>query len=94
MIDLLRLDTFRIVATTKNFTRAATELGCSQSTVTTRIKTLERELSVQLFERWRFSRNVVLTDAGWRTLHYASSIFELADQIKAATTDAALSGSR
>jgi len=84
MLDLLGLETFRTVAATGNFTRAAAQLGCSQSTVTTRMQLLERQLSVRLFERCRFSRNVSLTDAGHRTLHYAGRILMLASQMKAA----------
>jgi len=86
MFDLLQLETFRVVATTRNFTRAAAELGCSQSTVTTRIKVLERELSAHLLERSRFSKHVALTDAGRRTLQYAGRIFGLAHQIEASAT--------
>ena len=49
ILDMRQLHTFRVVAMTKNFTRAATELGCCQSTVTVHIQALERELSVSLF---------------------------------------------
>ena len=87
MLDLLKLQTFRVVATTNNFTRAAAELGCCQSTVTVHIKELERELGVQLFERCRFSKKVVLTEAGRRTLEYASRLFTLADEAKAAAVE-------
>jgi DNA-binding transcriptional LysR family regulator len=88
MLDLLKLQTFRVVAATNNFTRAAAELGCSQSTVTVHVKDLERELGVQLFERFRFSKKVVLTEAGRRTLEYASRLLTLADETKAAAAEA------
>jgi DNA-binding transcriptional LysR family regulator len=88
MLDLSQLETFRVAAATKNFTRAAGELGCSQSTVTLHVKALERELGVRLFERRRFSKNVVLTEAGHRTLEYANRLLTLADEIKAATAEA------
>ena len=88
MLDLLKLETFRVAAATNNFTRAAVELGCCQSTVTVHIKELERELGVQLFERCRFSKKVVLTGAGRRTLEYASRLFKLADEAKAAAAEA------
>jgi DNA-binding transcriptional LysR family regulator len=48
MLDLPKLETFRVVAATSNFTRAAAVLRCCQSTVTVHIRELERELGVQL----------------------------------------------
>ena len=88
MLDLIKLETFRMVAATNNFTRAATELGCCQSTVTVHIKDLERELGVLLFKRCRFSKTVALTEAGRRTLEYASRLLSLAKEAKAAAAEA------
>ena len=88
MLDLLKLETFRVVAATSNFTRAADELGCCQSTVTVHIQELERELGVQLFDRCRFSKKVVLTEAGRCTLKYASRLSMLAHEAKAAVAEA------
>ena len=88
MLDLLKLETFRVVAATNSFTRAATELGCCQSTVTVHIKDLERELGVRLFDRCRFSKKVVMTEAGHRTLEYAGRLMTLADEAKAAAAEA------
>ena len=48
MLDLQHLETFRVVAFTNNFTRAAKVLGCCQSTVTTHIMALERELGASV----------------------------------------------
>jgi DNA-binding transcriptional LysR family regulator len=84
MLDLQKLETFRMVAMTHNFTRAAAKLGCSQSSVTTHIKALERELGASLFERHKFSRNVILTDVGRVTLDYAGRMLALADEVMAA----------
>ena len=84
MLDLQHLRTFCAVIATKNFTRAAKDLGCSQSTVTTHIVALERELGAPLFERQRFSKVVVLTDAGRRALGYAQKLLELAQEAQAA----------
>ena len=84
MLDLQHLETFRIVSNKKSFTRAAEELGCAQSTVTTRIVALERELGTSLFVRGRFSKNVALTEAGRKTLEYAGLLLELARAAKAA----------
>ena len=81
MLDLLKLKTFLVVAATNSFTRAAGELGYSQSSVTTHIQALERELGAPLFDR--VARNVILTEAGLRTLEYANRLLSLADEAKA-----------
>jgi DNA-binding transcriptional LysR family regulator len=82
VLDLLKLRTFQVVAATRNFTRAAAELGYSQSSVTGHIQALERELGTSLFDR--ASKTVVLTEAGHRTLEYANRLLALADEAKAA----------
>ena len=82
MLDLQKLKTFRMVAVTNSFTRAAAELGYSQSSVTTQIKALERELGAPLFDR--FTKKVALTEVGQRTFEYAGRLLALADETKAA----------
>ena len=84
MLDLQQIESFRMVALTHNFTRAAAKLGYSQSSVTLHIKALERELGVPLLERHRFSKTVQLTEVGRRTLDYAERLLALADETKAA----------
>jgi DNA-binding transcriptional LysR family regulator len=84
MLDLQHLKTFMVVATTKNFSRAAIELGYSQSSVTHHIKALERELGAQLFDRFRFARTIVLTDVGGRIYEYAKRLLALAEETKVA----------
>ena len=81
---LERLATFRAVASTGHFTSAAVQLGYSQATVTVHIKGLESQLGVTLFERCRFSRNIVLTEAGRRALEYAVRLLALAEETKTA----------
>ena len=49
-MDLRNLKTFISVAELASFTRAAEQLGFSQSTVSFQIKQLERELGIRLFE--------------------------------------------
>jgi DNA-binding transcriptional LysR family regulator len=83
MLDLRQLETFRLVAVTGNFNRAANQLGCAQSTVTGHIQSLERELGARLFERHRFSRTVSLTEVGRRTFEYAVRLLALAAEAKA-----------
>ena len=89
ILDLRQLHTFRVVAMTRNFTRAATELGCCQSTVTVHIQALERELCVSLFERQRSSKRVALTDDGKRVLEYAERLLALANEVNTAVSSAA-----
>jgi DNA-binding transcriptional LysR family regulator len=83
MLDLQKLETFRMVAVTSNFSRAAAQLGYHQSTVTFHIKSLERELGVRLFERHRFSRTIAMTDVGRHTFEYAERLLALAAEAKA-----------
>jgi len=87
---LERLATFRVVASTGHFTSAAVQLGYSQATVTVHIKALESQLGVTLFERCRFSRDIVLTDAGRRALEYAGRLLALAEEAKTALKGAPL----
>jgi DNA-binding transcriptional LysR family regulator len=84
MLDLQKLETFRVVASTRNFTRAALELGYCQSSITMHIKELERALGVRLFERRRFPKDIVLTEAGRITPQYASRLLALAEEARAA----------
>ena len=50
-MELRNVKTFIKIAEIGNFSRAASDLGYAQSTVTMQIQTLERELGVSLFER-------------------------------------------
>jgi DNA-binding transcriptional LysR family regulator len=86
---LERLATFRVVASTGHFTSAAVQLGYSQATVTVHIKGLESQLGVTLFERCRFSRNIVLTESGRRALEYAVRLLTLAEETKTVLKSAA-----
>src|SRR5436853_5465788 len=82
ILDMRQLHTFRVVAMTSHFTRAAAELGCCQSTVTVHIRALERELGVSLFERNRSSKRVALTEEGQRVLEYAQRLLALANEVQ------------
>lgn len=61
---LSRLRPFEAAARYESFSRAAEELGMTQTAVSKQIAALERELGVALFERR--NRAVFLTDAGRR----------------------------
>lgn len=74
-MDADALETFATIVRTGGFTRAAAELGTVQSNVTRRIRLLETELGVALFER--HARGVRLTKAGEQLLPYADRIANL-----------------
>ncbi len=84
-MDLLDLQTFAAVARCGGITRAAGELNTVQSNVTTRIRALETEIGVPLFERR--ARGMTLTDAGRRLMPYADRLASLAGEALAAARD-------
>jgi DNA-binding transcriptional LysR family regulator len=83
-MDLKQLNTFRAVATARNFTRAAEELHYAQSTVTAQIQAIEKELGIRLFER--LGKRVALTDAGERLLKYTERLLALTDEARVAVS--------
>lgn len=74
------LETFLTLSKILNFTKTSEILFVSQSTVTTRIAELEKELGQPLFIR--NSRNLQLTEAGKRFVDYASRILALEESAK------------
>jgi DNA-binding transcriptional LysR family regulator len=84
-MDLKQLETFRMVAATNSFTRAAKALGYAQSSVTGQIQALEKELGSAVFDR--MSRRAVLTPAGERLMKYADRILSLAAEARASGSD-------
>ena len=73
-MEIRTIDTFLKVAATQNFSRAAQQLGYSQSAVTVQIQKLEQELDTQLFER--IGRRVFLTDRGREFIPYAQELMK------------------
>src|SRR5262245_64934235 len=71
-MELSDLQTFAAVARCGGITRAAGELNTVQSNVTNRVRALEMEVGVPLFER--HARGMTLTDAGRRLLPYAQRL--------------------
>jgi DNA-binding transcriptional LysR family regulator len=71
-IDFRHLETFRRVADLKSFSRAADDLFLTQPTVSGHILSLEKSLSLRLFDRT--GKEARLTKAGEVFLRYASKI--------------------
>ncbi|EXG86781.1 transcriptional regulator, LysR family [Clostridium sp. ASBs410] len=61
-MDMRLILAFVTVATLRNFTKAADQLGYAQSTITSQIQLLEKELGVKLFDR--LGKKVCLTPEG------------------------------
>jgi DNA-binding transcriptional LysR family regulator len=86
--DLLR--TFIAVAETSNFTKAAEQVGRTQSAVSMQIKKLEEGIGSALFERG--SRGVSLTRQGNALLVKARRVIMLLDETAASMRQPSLSG--
>ena len=80
LMELRNLITFTHVAELVSFTKAAEQLGYSQSTVSFQIKQLEDELGCLLFER--INHTVSLTERGRELVSYAHQICALTDELK------------
>jgi DNA-binding transcriptional LysR family regulator len=74
-----QLTAFIATAATLSFTRAAKQLGITQSALSQRIRQLENELGVTLLNR--SSRGVELTEAGKRVLRFCRSSSALEEEI-------------
>jgi len=79
-MELRNLITFIHIAELGSFTKAAQQLGYSQSTVSAQIKQLEKELGCLLFER--INHTVTLTEKGRELVSYAHKIRTLTDDFK------------
>src|SRR3979411_309592 len=77
-MDAADLKFFEEVAQSGGMSRAAKKLNTVQSNVTRRIRTLESELNVSLFNRT--GRGVSLTPAGERLLPFAIRVARLIDE--------------
>ena len=81
-MELRTINTFLHIAELHSFSRAARELGYSQSAVSSQIAQLETELGTPLFDR--VGKTVRLTDAGLTFQDYARTLLATAQQAKAA----------
>ncbi len=77
-MTLIQLRCFITLAEELNFTRVAEKLYVSQTSITYQIKTLERELGVELFERT--TKSVKITDAGRKIYRDIKLAIELVDR--------------
>ena len=85
-MELRQLETFVAVARELSFSRAAAGLGYVQSSVSSQVASLERELGVVLFDR--LGRRIALTDAGRVMLAYSERLLDLAREAGEAVADA------
>jgi DNA-binding transcriptional LysR family regulator len=85
VMDLTDLKVFEAVARHGSMNRAAAELNTVQSNVTARVRALELELGVPLFER--HPRGVTITPAGSRMLPFSICISRMVSDAKAAARD-------
>ena len=83
-MELRNLITFINVAELGSFTKAAEQLGYSQSTISFQIKQLEDELGCLLFER--INHTITLTERGHELVSYAHQVRALTDDFKESLT--------
>ena len=81
-----QLEAFVMVADYRSFTAAALHLGISQSAVSHAIRSLEKELGVQLFIRLK--ADAELTEVGARLLLRAREMIGLSETIRQEAADA------
>jgi DNA-binding transcriptional LysR family regulator len=79
-MELFQLRTFREVAETLNFTKAAQRLHLTPSAVSHQIRTLERDIGEPLFIRAK--RGVKLSEAGIVALDHARRILDESEALK------------
>lgn len=83
-MELRSLITFIHVAELGSFTKAAEQLGYSQSTISFQIKQLEDEIGCLLFER--INHTITLTDRGRELVSYAHQVRALTEDFKDSLT--------
>jgi len=80
MLNVYELNVFLHAAETQNFSAAARRLHLTQPAVSLNIKSLEKQLGVELFHH--VGRNVVLTEAGRALLPLARELVSLSNRIE------------
>ena len=84
-MDVRDLEVFLSVAKHLNFTRAGEEVNLSQPSVSVRIRQLENELGVKLFEQ--LGKQVGLTDAGSLLISHARRVISAIEDTKHAVDE-------
>mgnify|MGYP003266395477 FL=1 len=84
-MEIRNIRTFVRIAELQNFSKAAEQLGYSQSAVTMQIKQLEEELDTQLFDR--IGKHIRLTQTGHRFLPRALDILDAVRRAESITRD-------
>lgn len=79
-MEMRQLVTFRTVASTLNFSRAAAALNYVPSNVTMQMQALEEELGVRLVDR--LGKQLVLTDAGKQFLQYVEKTLNTIEEAR------------
>ncbi|MBD5542185.1 MAG: LysR family transcriptional regulator [Lachnospiraceae bacterium] len=79
-MEIRNITTFMRVAELNSFSKAAEQLGYSQSAVTVQIRQLEQELNIRLFER--IGKHIRLTEDGNQFLSRALDILNAVDAAK------------
>lgn len=74
-MDIKQLRSFVAIVDYRNFSRAAEKLNISQSTISTHLLQLEKELGVRLV--YRTTQNVEVTEEGRTVYKYAVQILEM-----------------
>lgn len=77
-MELRQLVTFKTIVEVGGFKKAADKLGYAQSSITTHIKELEKEIATPLFDR--LGKSVTLTEAGKRFFPYVLEMINLYHQ--------------
>ena len=81
-MKLQQLETFFWVVKLGSFAAAATRLHATQSTISMRIRELEKSLGVELFDRSQ--RSAKLTPKGSELMGYAERLLDMATELEAA----------
>ncbi len=82
MLTFEQLHILRKVARARTFTRAADELALTQPAISQRIRRLEQALGAEIFDRSAKGREVRLTPAGERVLHFADEVLTQLEQLQ------------
>jgi LysR family transcriptional regulator, low CO2-responsive transcriptional regulator len=84
-MDVRDLEVFLSVAKHLNYTRAGDEVHLSQPSVSVRVRQLEAELGVKLFEQ--LGKKVALTEAGRLLIPYAQRVIAAVEDAEHAIQD-------